>query len=798
MNSIRMKWLCLVVLSLLCSTTVSAQQKANYSLAEKFRLLEENPISKYSAEIRPIFINDTDCFYYLFTTREGKKYYYVNPAKKEKRLLFDTAELLSKIAVYTRKAYAATDPYLSFAFEKDNETLRIEFERAVYLYNIHTKKLLKEDEKKPHKPVRPASGWVSVSGDADPYWKKYSSDSLFMVYAQRNNLYFVGNPKKGQDTIPVQLTTDGEEYYTFNREDEGKFNERCLANDTRWIPNTHCFYATREDNRKVGEQWVIDALATPYPKLDTYKAELAGDKNVTRYELLIGNVDTREVKKIAIDRWQDQYFDVLYATEDGKRLYVQRYNRPWNKTDICEVDVVTGKVRTVIDEENKPYLDYQMRSVSFLNDGKEILFRSERSGWGHYYLYDTATGKLKNQVTDGTWVAGPIEKIDTIGRKMYFYGYGREHGVDPYYYMLYEASLDKPNELRLLTSENATHEVRVSPTNRYFVDSYSTVSDVPVNVVRNRKGKVIMTLDQADMQPVYDLGWTKPERFKVKAADGMTDLYGVMWKPVDFDSTKVYPIVSSVYPGPQYEYVPTRFTLNHDYCTRLAQLGFIVVSVGHRGGTPMRGKAYHSYGYGNQRDYPLADDKYAIEQLAARYPFIDVTRVGIYGHSGGGLMSAAAICTYPEFYKAAVASAGNYDNRVYNKGWVEIHFGVDEKAKTTKDSLNVEHTTYEYKVRTRPVQELAKNYKNGLLLFTGAVDKTVNPAHTFRLAGALIKANKDFDMFVLPKSTHGFFGESELFFEHKMWRHFAKHLLGDNSADFETDLNKDMIKQKNR
>lgn len=797
MKYICMKWLCPVVLSLFC-TNVLAQQKANYPLAERFRLLEEYPIGKYSTEVQPTFINDTDCFYYSFTTREGKKYYYVNPAKKEKRFLFNTAELLSKIAVYTRKAYAATDPYLSFTFEKDNETLRIEFERVVYFYNIHTKQLVKEDEWKQRKYKALVSGGGVVSEDVDPYWKKYSPDSLFMVYAQKHNLYFVGNPKKGQDTIPVQLTTDGEEYYTFNREDEGKLNERCLANDTRWIPNTHCFFVTREDNRKVGEQWVIDALSEPYPKLDTYKAELAGDKNVTQYELLIGNVDTREVKKVAIDRWQDQYFDVLYAAKDGKHIYVQRYNRPWNKTDICEVDVATGKVRTVIDEENKPYVDYQMRSVSFLNDGKEILFRSERNGWGHYYLYDTATGSLKNQVTDGTWVAGPIVKIDTIGRKMYFYGYGRECGVDPYYYMLYEASLDKPNKLRLLTSENATHNVKLSPTNRYFVDSYSTVSDVPVNVVRNRKGKVIMTLEQADMQPAYDLGWTKPERFKVKAADGMTDLYGVMWKPSDFDSTKVYPVISSVYPGPQYEYVPTRFALNHEYCTRLAQLGFIVVAVGHRGGTPMRGKAYHSYGYGNQRDYPLADDKYAIEQLALRYPFIDATRVGIYGHSGGGLMSAAAICTYPDFYKAAVASAGNYDNRVYNKGWVEIHFGVDEKVKTTKDSLGVEHTTYEYRVRTRPVQELVKTYKNGLLLFTGAIDKTVNPAHTFRLADALIKANKNFDMFVLPKCTHGFFGESELFFEHKMWRHFAKHLLDDNSADFETDLNKDMIKKKDK
>lgn len=778
------RYLCLAVALVSCNLA-GAQQKANYQLAEKFRLLEQNPIDKYSTEVRPTFINDTDCFYYSFTTREGKKYYYVNPKKKEKRLLFDTDELLSKIAVYTKKAYSSADLHLSFTFMKDNETIRIDFDRRLYTYNIHTKELKQLDEKPTYKT-------------GDPYWMKYSPDSLYFLYASKDNLYFVGNPKKGQDTIPVQLTTDGMPDYTFNREDEGKMEGRFGAESAHWIPGSHRFYAVREDNRKVRDLWVINSLSKPSPELITYKAELAGDKNVTQYELLLGDIDKREVKKVDINRWPDQYIDVLYASKDGKRLYFQRYNRTWNQSDICEVDVETGKVRVVIHEENKPYLDYQMRNVSFLNDGKEILFRSERNGWGHYYLYDTATGNLKNQLTDGTWVAGPVAQIDTVGRKMYFYGYGREKEIDPYYYILYEAHLDRPNALRLLTPENASHEVSISPSCRYLVDSYSTVSQEPVNVVRNRNGKVIMTLEKPDLQPVYEMGWKAPERFKVKAADGVTDLYGVMWKPADFDSTKVYPIISNVYPGPFFEYVPTRFTINDVYNTRLAQLGFIVITVGHRGGTPMRGKAYHTYGYNNMRDYPLADDKYAIEQLAARYPFIDATKVGIYGHSGGGFMSAAAICTYPDFYSAAVSSASNHDNRIYNKGFVEIHYGVDEKVTTTKDSLGVESKTYDYSVRVRPNQELAKNYKHGLLLFTGAIDQTVNPANTLRLVDALIKADKDFDMFVLPKCTHGFFGESENFFEHKMWRHFARLLLHDNSADCDIDLNKDMIKDERR
>ena len=779
-----LRYTLIVLLASNVSFFINAQQKANYQLAEKFRLLEQDPITKYSTTVHPTFINDTDCFYYSFTTRKGKQYFYVNPKTRERRLLFDTEELLSKIAVYTKKSYSASKAYLSFTFEKDNETIRLEFDGELFFYNIHTKVLKKSEEKPVRTPI-------------DPYWMKYSPDSLYMLYASRDNLYFVGNGAMGQDTIPVQLTHDGEPNYTFNREDEGFYDGRFGAESAHWIPGTHRFYAVREDNRKVRDLWVINSLSEK-PELTTYKAELAGDKYVTQYELLLGDVDKREVKKIDIDRWKDQYIDVLYVSNDGERLYFQRYNRTWNQTDICEVNTVTGEVRVVIHEVNDPYIDYQMRSVSFLNDGKEILFRSERNGWGHYYLYDTATGQLKNQVTDGTWVAGPIAKIDTVGRKFYFYGYGRDKKIDPYYYILYEAQLDKNNKIRQLTFENATHDVHISPSGKYMVDSYSTVSQEPVNVVRNAKGKVIMTLDKPDLQPIYDLGWKAPERFTVKAADGVTDLYGVMWKPSDFDSTKVYPIISNVYPGPFYEYVPTRFTINDEYCVRLAQLGFIVIKVGHRGGTPMRGKAYHTYGYKNMRDHALADDKYAIEQLAQHYPFIDGSKVGIFGHSGGGFMSATAICSYPDFYSAAVASAGNYDNRIYNKGFVEIHYGVDEKINTQKDSLGVEHKSFDYSVRVRPTQELARNYKNGLLLFTGAMDKTVNPAHTMRLVDALIKENKNFDMFVLPKSTHGFFSESEEFFEHKMWRHFARMLLHDNSADYDVELNRYMNKDERK
>ena len=737
----------LVILFLIFVGSVNAQQKANYALAERFRELTTMPIIKYSLDIHPYYINNTDRFWYSFGTEEGNKYYLVDPEKRTKNLLFDNAELLAKISEITRRAYDPKLLNLHFEFDPDGETIRFGMDGRNFTYNVYTKELQVEGR-------RTGTSYA-------PYWMYYSADSAYMLYAKHHNLYAVGNSDKGKDTTEIQLTNDGEKYYSFNREDEGEMEGR-FGCEARWLKKGHRFYAIREDARKVEELWLIDALANPRPKLKTYKAELAGDKNVIQYELIIGDLDTKEVRKIDISRWKDQYIDFLYTSDDGSRLYFQRYKRTWDETEICMVNTETGDVKVLIHEVDKPYLDYQMRAIHFLNDGNEILFRSERSGWGHYYLYDK-DGNLKNQVTSGPWVAGPIQKIDTAKRQIYFVGLGKEKNIDPYYYVLYRADLDKKDAITLLTPEDASHDVTISPSNRYFVDSYSRVDLEPVNVVRNQKGKIIMELEKPDLRRVYELGWRAPERFKVKAADGVTDIYGIMWKPADFDSTKCYPIISTVYPGPFYEYVQTRFTLDDDMNTRLAQVGFIVVAMGHRGGTPMRGKAYHTYGYGNQRDYPLADDKYALEQLAA-------------------------ICTYPDFYSAAVACAGNHDNNIYNKGFVEIHYGVKENKRVIKDSVNGDREEITFETRSKTNQELAKNYKGGLLIVTGDMDKTVHPSHTYRMVDALIRAKKNFDMIVLPGSSHGFFGENGDFFERKMWFHFAKYLLGDDSADYQGDI----------
>lgn len=413
---------------------------------------------------------------------------------------------------------------------------------------------------------------------------------------------------------------------------------------------------------------------------------MAGDKEVPQYELSVIDVQSRKQVKINTDKWKDQSLGVLHAGKESGQIFFERRRRTCDELEICKANTETGESKVLISEKAKPYFNDQMYEAAFLNEGKDIIWWSERTGWGHFYHYD-ADGNLKNRITAGNWVAGQMVKIDTVGRMLYFEGYGKEKGRNPYYAFVYKAPIDGGG-VTLLTAEDANHKTVMPKSCRYMVDNYSRVDLEPRSVLRDNNGREIMELARPDLRRLYETGWKMPERFVVKARDGVTDLYGVMWKPYDFDSTKHYPIISYVYPGPQTEAMVLDFSVSGVYNAALAQVGFIVVNFGHRGGSPQRDKWYHTYGYDNLRDYALADDKYGIEQLADRFPFIDITKVGIFGHSGGGFMSTAALCTYPDFYTAAVSSAGNHDNNIYNKWWGETHHGVKEEKKTIKDTVN--------------------------------------------------------------------------------------------------------------
>lgn len=766
----------LVLLSLLLFTFGGeAQQKANYKLAEKLRNVSFGSlIGKYSMSVFPKQINDTDKFWFEFTTEEGKNFYFVDPAKGEKRLLFNNTDIAQGVSLITRKGYNEKDLRISnMEFSKDLTKMTFSMDGR-YEFDFKTKKV-QALEKKDH----------SEEDDEVIYsWMTFSPDRKYILYAKGHNLYIRGNKAKGVDTTEVQLTTDGEKYYSFARDPEDDQKDEAETN-ARWFKDSRHIYVVREDSRKLKDMFVINSL-TKRPTLETYRYEMPGEKDLCQYELWIIDIEKKTANRVSADKWTDQYIQVLQPGEKGDKLFFQRFKRTWDEVDICVVNTETLEVKELIHEVDKPYRDYHMQNTVILNDGKDILFRSERTGWGHYYHYD-GEGRLKNVITSGPWVAGQVAAIDTVGRAIYLYGFGREKGVDPYYYMLYKASIDKEG-VTLLTPENAQHGVSFLSSKRYFVDTYSRVDMEPKIVLKNNQGKVIMELAKPDTRRLKELGWRAPERFTVKAADGLTDIYGIMWKPADFDPNKKYPIISSVYPGPFFEYVNTSFRVDDSYNMRLAQLGFIVVSMGHRGGSPMRGKFYHRYGYGKLRDYPLADDKYAIEQLADRYAYIDLSKVGIFGHSGGGFMSTAALCTYPDFYTAAVSSAGNHDNNIFNRGWSEIYHGVKEAVKTVKGKDGQDSTVYTYSCKVPTNMELAKRLKGHLLLVTGDMDKNVHPANTLRMVDALIKAKKNFEMIVLPGNGHGFGGKADAFFERKLWYHFAKYLLGDESTMEDVEL----------
>jgi dipeptidyl aminopeptidase/acylaminoacyl peptidase len=381
-------------------------------------------------------------------------------------------------------------------------------------------------------------------------------------------------------------------------------------------------------------------------------------------------------------------------------------------------------------------------------------------------------GTLKTRLTEGPWHVDASFGVNEDDGYVLFRANGREEGEDPYYQHTYRVNINGSG-LTLLNPGNYNHGTVASESNRYFIDNYSRVDEAPQAALFDASGNRILDLETSDFASLMASGYQLPEPYTVKAADGVTDLYGVMYKPFDFDSTRQYPIIAYVYPGPQTESVAKSFS-TAPYEVGLAQFGFIVITVGNRGGHPDRSKWYHNYGYGNLRDYGLADKKAAIEQLADRHRYIDIDRVGIYGHSGGGFMSTAAMLVYPDFFKVAVSSAGNHNNDVYNQNWSEKHDGVKEVVGRDGE------ITFEYDIDRN--SELAANLQGHLLLTTGDVDNNVHPTGTIRMAEALIRANKRFDFFLFPGQRHGFGNMSDYWYWLRA-EYFVKHLLGDERAE---------------
>jgi dipeptidyl aminopeptidase/acylaminoacyl peptidase len=441
-------------------------------------------------------------------------------------------------------------------------------------------------------------------------------------------------------------------------------------------------------------------------------------------------------------------------------------SRDHKRAQLRLADASSGAVRDVLEESVETFFESGNGRVNWrvLFGSNEVIWFSQRDNWGHLYLHDLATGKLKHRITSGEGNVTQLLRIDEKDRVLYFLGMGREQGRDPYYTHFYRIGIDGKGQA-LLTPEDANHEVTLSDSGQYFVDSYSTPATPPVAVLRAADGALVLELEKADASRLLAAGWKPPMPFTVKARDGITDIYGMLFRPSHFDAAKKYPIINSIYPGPQSGSVGSRsFAAAHGDKEALAELGFIVVSMDGMG-TPGRSKKFHEAYYNNMGDNTLPDQVTGMKQLAEKHPWIDIERAGIYGHSGGGFAAAAAMFRYPDFFKVGVSQAGNHDNRGYEDDWAEKWSDLLEKradgSSNYDDQANQNH---------------ARHLKGKLLLAHGTMDSNVPPYNTLLVVDALIEANKDFDLIMFPNRRHGF--GSEPYMVRRRWDYFVKHLMG--------------------
>ncbi|HWC99161.1 MAG TPA: DPP IV N-terminal domain-containing protein [Candidatus Sulfopaludibacter sp.] len=828
------------------NATPAPVKKANYELAAQWTSSKVGKMI-FDLAVTPHWLDSGDRFWYTFETNKGRKFWMVDPAKKNRSLVFDPVKLAAQLTGATGLPYDSQHlPITTIRFVKSDSTIQFDV--------VVPRDAIIPGEKKP------PAGTVATDaqqngGDDDPQqqggrggrgaaanpnqktlyfeyelatsklnlldarpprkaaWASMSPDGQWVVFAKNHNLYmmdaanYAKAQKKADDTsiVETQLTTDGIEDNGYGggrgmggdqqqQQQDGQQNEgdaqnqdnknaRVSAGNVSWSRDSKKFALVRRDSTKVEKLWVISSLANPRPTLETYRYAMPGDKEIPQSRLEIFDVASKDRKLIQADSFKDQTLQIeverpslrmreehekteaLWATPGSDKLYFTRMSRDLHRVDVCSVDTATGDVKPLIQERMNVYIE--TKPLRVINNGAELVWWSERDGWGHYYLYDS-NGTLKSQVTKGEFVAEDVSYIDEKARTMYLTASGREDGENPYFMHFYRANLDGSG-VKMLDPGDASHAVLMSDSGHFFVDNASRVNTAPSSGLYDAQGAEVMPLEKVDVTPMLEAGYKFPEPFKVKADDGITDLYGVMYKPFDFDPNKKYPIVEYVYPGPQTESVTQVFSPRSNNIA-LANLGFIVIEVGNRGGNPHRSKWYHTFGYGNLRDYGLADKKHAVEQLAARYPWIDIDRVGITGHSGGGFMSTAALLIYPDFYKVAVSESGNHENNVYNNTWSEKHHGLKEVA--AKDGK----VTFEYTIDKN--SEIAKNLKGHLMLSTGDIDNNVHPANTIRLMDALIKANKRFDFVMLPGQRHAY-GPMAEYFSWVRADYFCKYLLGD-------------------
>jgi len=749
-----------------------------YARAERFLYWNADKYIR-NAEVAPLWVGP-DSFVYVQQTAAGRQFLMVDAALGRVRPAFDHVAMAGALSAALGRSVDAQDlPFSKFEWDAADRSIRFSAAGKQWSCRLQTTR-------------------CSAIAAGERPDEIVSPDGQWAAYLKSGNLWV----RSLRDRTERALTRDGVEHYAYGTvpgsggvlgmKTEGGGGLPPVA---IWSPDSKRLLTDRLDERLVPELDLIESVPAigVRPVLHSFRYSMPGDEHKAEAELLIFEVASGKRTDMQHGRLPALMLgpleeDRAWWSNDSATVYVIPREEGQKKVQLLAMDANNGETHAVIEEHGKTYLEiggYAVtRAVRTLSDGR-VIWYSERDDWGHLYLYDRH-GKLIRQITSGPWKVWEIVRVDEGQGRLYFTAVGRERGEDPYQRHLYSIKLDGTG-LRVLTPENAEHVIRTptpevmrrfdpdaigpqqaafSPSGRYFVDTYSRPDLTPVSVLRTAEGRLVRVLERADISALQTGGFVMPEPFSVMAADGRTRLYGTLLRPSNFDAGKKYPIIDVIYPGPQAigtqktfkEAIFDRWRRTQDF----AELGFIVITVDGRG-TPFRSKSFHDMSYGDLGQAGHLDDHVAaIHQLAARYPYMDIDRVGITGHSGGGYASTRAILAYPDFFRVAVSTSGDHDMRTYSAVWAPTYQGPYDA------------TSYESLLNAR----LAGNLKGKLLLMHGELDNNVHPAQTMQVVNALIAANKDFDFLLLPGENHSVGGRTAAYFYRKQWDYFVRYLLG--------------------
>ena len=603
-----------------------------------------------------------------------------------------------------------------------------------------------------------------------------SPDKKKSAYIKSYNLWV----KDLKTNKSKQLTFDGYKDYGYATNNAGWIkNDRPVL---KWSPNSEVIVTFRQDAREVGEMY-LTTTNVGHPKLENWKYSLPGDDKIFEIERIFINVNSGKITPFKMDKdfqrstttdhiadSDGTLLDTRFSSDNKKLAFISS-SRDHKEAHLKLADIKTGNITSIYKEKTETYYESGLSGENWrvFFDTNEFLWYSEKDNWGHLYLHELKSGKLKNRITDGNWLVRDVLHVDELSREIFFTAGGKEEG-NPYHVYLYKVNFDGTG-LICLTPEKGTHNINPSEDWEFFITTYSSTENPPITLLKNRNGKTLKEINRVDISGLIVNNWQKPIEFSVKARDNKTDLYGIMHLPSHYNENKKYPVLNYIYPGPQagsirnYSFQTTR----RDFQS-LAELGFIVIAVDAMG-TPGRSKSFHDAYYGNMGDNGLPDNIKTIKELSKLYKGIDIKRVGIWGHSGGGLASTRAIFEYPDFYDVAVSSAGNHDNRNYEADWGEKWQGL----LINNDNVSSKNTLGKTNYDNQANQLIAKNLKGKLLLAHGNIDNNVPPYNTYLVVDELIKANKDFDLIILPNQRHGF-GDQSNYFMRRKWDYFVKHL----------------------